>query len=201
MCSSYIKLSFLGLVLAVAACGDDGEYEFGFNTTGIEFELFDPTEGVHPSKVTLSNPRNPFRQSGVSDDTKFAIIGDGGNAGAFYAWATILAEIPIGENQFFTAIKLRDLYLSNEVAEEDRDTVRQMAIDGFQVVLDCFPESLLFDASGTFGQSLATLSFGQILDLGGVVQGDWRVVEDSLGNPTAVRSTGLQGQDRDFACR
>ncbi|NNK07417.1 MAG: hypothetical protein HKP46_02685 [Myxococcales bacterium] len=194
-------MSFLGLVLAVAACGDDGEYEFGFNTTGIEFELFDPTEGVHPSKVTLSNPRNPFRQSGVSDDTKFAIIGDGGNAGAFYAWATILAEIPIGENQFFTAIKLRDLYLSNEVAEEDRDTVRQMAIDGFQVVLDCFPESLLFDASGTFGQSLATLSFGQILDLGGVVQGDWRVVEDSLGNPTAVRSTGLQGQDRDFACR
>ncbi|MBT8452016.1 MAG: hypothetical protein KJO40_08640 [Deltaproteobacteria bacterium] len=188
-------------MLAVAACGDDGEYEFGFNTTGIEFELFDPTEGVHPSKVTLSNPRNPFRQSGVSDDTKFAIIGDGGNAGAFYAWATILAEIPIGENQFFTAIKLRDLYLSNEVAEEDRDTVRQMAIDGFQVVLDCFPESLLFDASGTFGQSLATLSFGQILDLGGVVQGDWRVVEDSLGNPTAVRSTGLQGQDRDFACR
>jgi hypothetical protein len=201
MCSSYIKLSFLGLALVVAACGDDGQYEFGFNTTGIEFELFDPTEGVHPSKVTLSNPRNPFREHGVSDQTKFAIVGDGGNAGAFYAWATVLAKIPIGENQFFTAVKLRDLYQSNEVAEEDRDTVRQMAIDGFQVVLDCFPQSLLFDASGTFGQSLATLSYGQILDLGGVVQGDWRVVEDSLGNPTAVRSTGLQGQDRDFKCR
>ena len=201
MCSSYTKLSLLGLVLAAAGCGDDGQYEFGFNTTGIQFELFDPTEGVHPSKVTLSNPRNPFRRFGVSDETKFAIVGDGGNAGAFYAWATILAEIPIGENQFFTAIKLRDIYLSNEVAEEDRDTVRQMAIAGFQVVLDCFPQSLLFDASGTFGVSLATLAFGEIVDLGGVVQGDWRVVEDSLGNPTAVRSTGLQGEDRDFACR
>ncbi|MGB5504171.1 MAG: hypothetical protein WBM75_17375 [Polyangiales bacterium] len=201
MCSSYIKLSFLGLVLAAAACGDDGQYEFGFNTTGIEFELFDPTEGVHPSKVTLSNPRNPFRESGVSDDTKFAILGDGGNAGAFYAWATVLAEIPIGENQFFTAVKLRDLYESNEVAEEDRDTVRRMAIDGFQALLDCFPESLLFDASGTVSTRFATLAYGQILDLGGVVQGDWVVVEDSLGNPTAVRSTGIDTLDRDFKCR
>ncbi len=202
MCSSYIKLSFLGLVLAAAACGDDGQYEFGFNTTGIQFELFDPTEGVHPSKVTLNNPRNPFREYFVSDQTKFAIVGDGGNAGAFYAWATILAEIPIGENQFFTALKLRDIYLSNEVAEEDRDTVRQMAIAGFQVVLDCFPESLLFDASGTVAVNrFATLAFGQIVDLGGVVQGDWVLVEDSLGNPTAVRSTGLQGQNRDVACR
>ncbi|MGB5417018.1 MAG: hypothetical protein WBN01_20460 [Polyangiales bacterium] len=194
-------MSFLGLVLAAAACGDDGQYEFGFNTTGIEFELFDPTEGVHPSKVTLSNPRNPFRESGVSDDTKFAILGDGGNAGAFYAWATVLAEIPIGENQFFTAVKLRDLYESNEVAEEDRDTVRRMAIDGFQALLDCFPESLLFDASGTVTTRFATLAYGQILDLGGVVQGDWVVVEDSLGNPTAVRSTGIDTLDRDFKCR
>ena len=119
MCSSYIKLSFLGLVLAAAACGDDGQYEFGFNTTGIEFELFDPTEGIHPSKVTLNNPNNPFRLYGVSDETRFAILGDGGNAGAFYAWATLLTEIPIGENQFFTAVSLRNLYLSNEVAEGD----------------------------------------------------------------------------------
>ena len=201
MFSSYIKFSLIGLVLAAAACGDDGQYEFGFNTTGIEFELFNPTEGIHPSKVTLSNPRNPFRESGVSNDTRFAILGNGGNAGAFYAWAWLLAKIPIGEHQFFTAVKLRDLYESNEVAEEDRETVRQMAIDGFQALLDCFPESLLFDASGTVTTRFATLAYGQILDLGGVVQGDWVVVEDSLGNPTAVRSTGIDTLDRDFKCR
>ena len=201
MFSSYIKFSLIGLVLVAVACGDNGEYEFGFNTTGIEFELFNPTEGVHPSKVTLNNPRNPFRESGVSNDTRFAILGNGGNAGAFYAWAWLLAKIPIGEHQFFTAVKLRDLYESNEVAEEDRETVRQMAIDGFQALLDCFPESLLFDASGTVTTRFATLAYGQILDLGGVVQGDWVVVEDSLGNPTAVRSTGIDTLDRDFKCR
>jgi len=201
MCSSFTRLSLLGLALVAAGCGDNGEYEFGFNTTGIEFELFDPTEGVHPSKVTLSNPRNPFREFGVSNETRFGILGNGGNAGAFYAWAWLLAKIPIGEHQFFTAVKLRDLYESNEVAEEDRETVRQMAIDGFQALLDCFPESLLFDASGTVTQRFATLAYGQILDLGGVVQGDWVVVEDSLGNPTAVRSTGIDTLNRDFKCR
>ena len=201
MFSSYIKFSLLGLVLVAVGCGDDPEYEFGFNITGIEFELFNPTEGIHPSKVTLSNPNNPFREFGVSDDTKFAILGNGGNAGAFYAWATVLADIPIGENQFFTAVKLRDIYESNEVAEEDRETVRQMAVDGFQAVLDCFPESLLFDASGTVAIRFATLAYGQILDLGGVVQGDWVLVEDTLGNPTAVRSTGIDTLNRDFKCR
>ncbi|MDH3622485.1 MAG: hypothetical protein OEQ49_01330 [Myxococcales bacterium] len=200
MFSLYTKFSLLGLVLVAVACGDDPEYEFGFNITGIEFEFFKPTEGIHPSKVTLQNPRNPFREFGVSDDTKFDILANGGNAGAFYAWATVLATIPIGENQFFTAIKLRDIYRANEVAEEDRETVRQMAIAGFQTVLDCFPESVLFDATGTFSFRFATLAYLEILDLGGVVQGDWILVEDSLGNPTAIESTRIDTLNRDVQC-
>ena len=200
MFNLYIKFSLLGLVVVAVACGDDPEYEFGFNTTGIEFELFDPTEGIHPSKVTLNNPHNPFRESGVSDGTKFQILGDGGNAGAFYAWATVLADIPIGENQFFTAVKLRDIYESNEVAEEDRETVRQMAVDGFQALLDCFPESLLFESSGTLALRLAPLAYAQILELGGVPQGDWIVVVDSRGNATAVQSTGIDTLNRGVQC-
>jgi hypothetical protein len=200
MFSLYTKFSLLGLVLVAVACGDDPEYEFGFNITGIEFELFKPTEGIHPSKVTLQNPRNPFREFGVSDDTKFDILANGGNAGAFYAWATVLATIPIGENQFFAAIKLRDIYRANEVAEEDRETVRQMAIAGFQTVLDCFPESVLFDATGTFSFRFATLAYLEILDLGGVVQGDWILAEDSLGNPTAIESTRIDTLNRDVQC-
>lgn len=202
MFNLYIKSLLLALVVIAVSCGDPDplEYRFGFNITGIQFEFFDETEGIHPSKVTLQNPRNPFREFGVSDDTKFQILGDGGNAGAFYAWATVLANIPIGENQFFTAVKLRDIYRSNEVAEDDRETVRRMAVEGFQRVLDCFPESLLFDASGTVPLRLATLAYDQILDLGGVVQGDWTLVEDSRGNPTAVRSTAIDTLDRDIQC-
>ena len=129
MCSSHIKCLFVGLALLAAACGGDNEqYRFGFNTTGIQFELFDETEGIHPSEVTLDNPRNPFREFNIGEDTKFDILDDGGNAGAFYAWATVLAGQPTGENQYYTATKLRDLFLSNEVAQKDRDTVRDMAM-------------------------------------------------------------------------
>lgn len=201
MCSSHIKWLWVAvLAVATAACGEDPEYRFGENISGLTFELYDVTEGIHPSTATLGNPRNPFRTSGVGMDTRFAINAGGGNAGAFYAWATSLATIPIGENQYFAAIKLRDIYLSGEVAPEDRETVRMMAVNGFQAILDCFPDDLLFDATGTFSLRLATLAFQEILDLGGVPQGDWVLATDSRGDPVAIRSTGFDTLARDFLC-
>ena len=129
MCSSITKILSFILVVFCVSCGDAPQYRFGENITGIEFEFFDPTEGVHPSKVTLNNPSNPFRNIVISDDVKFDIFGNGGNAGAFYAWAALLANIPIGENQYGTATKLRDIYLANEVATpEEREEVRLMAL-------------------------------------------------------------------------
>ena len=200
MCSSHIKCLSLGLVVLAAACGEAPEYRFGQNITGIQFELFDATEGVHPSKVTLDNPRNPFREFNIGEKTKFDILTDGGNAGAFYAWATLLANIPIGENQFYAALKLRQIFESNEVAPEDREIVRQMAIDGFQAILDCFPDDVFFDVTGTFYRRLATPAFLGITDLGGTPQGDWVLAEDSNGSPTAVRSTGLSPIQREVQC-
>lgn len=200
MCSSHIKCLSLGLVVLAAACGDTQEYRFGFNTTGIQFELFSETEGIHPSEVTLDNPRNPFREFNIGEDTKYDILTDGGNAAAFYAWATLLAGQPTGENQFYTATKLRDIFQANEVAQEDRETVRQMAIEGFQRVLDCFPDSVRFDVTGTFSTRLATPAYREILELGGVPQGDWVLVENSNGNPTVVRSTGFDTLAREILC-
>ena len=201
MSSSITRRLAIFLVLFAAGCGEAPQYRFGENITGIEFELFDPTEGIHPSKVTLNNPRNPFREVVISDDVKFDILANGGNAGAFYAWAALLANIAIGENQFGVATKLRDIYLSNEVAtEEDRETVRLMAIDAFQAILDCFPDQFLFDATGTLGLKLATLAYNEILDLRGVPQGDWVLVTNSRGDPEAVRSTGFDSLAREVQC-
>jgi hypothetical protein len=183
-----------------AACGDAPEYRFGENITGLQFELFDVTEGIYPSRVTLSNPRNPFRELSIGEDTKYDILADGGNAAAFYAWATLLATIPVGENQYYTATKLRDIYRANEVPREDREIVRQMAITGFQRVLDCFPDSVFFDVTGTFSRRLATLSFVEILELGGAPEGDWVLTQDTNGNAQAVRSTGFDSLAREVVC-
>ncbi len=191
MYSSHIRWLSLGLAVLAVACGDAPEFRFGRNITGIEFEFFDESEGVHPSKVTLENPRNPFREYSIGEDARFEILANGGNAGAFYAWATLLANIPIGENQFYTAAKLRDIYESGELAEEDRETVRQMAVDGFQAILDCFPDSLLFETTGTFAFRLATLAYEEIIGLGGVVEGDWVLVQDPNGDLEAVQSSSF----------
>lgn len=201
MCSSYTKCVALILFVFAASCGEAAEYRFGQNITGLEFELFDPTEGIHPSKVTLRNPRNPFRDIVISDDVKFDILANGGNAGAFYAWAALLANIGIGENQYGVATKLRDIYLSGEVADpNDRETVRLMAINAFQAILDCFPDQLLFEATGTFGFRLSTLAYNEILDLGGVPQGDWVLVTNSRGEPEAVQSTNFDSSEREVLC-
>lgn len=200
MCSFHTKYVLLGLVLLAVACGDTEEYRFGFNTTGIQFELFNATEGIHPSKVTLDNPHNPFRELSIGEDTKFDILNGGGNAAAFYAWATLLANIPVGENQYYAATKLRDIFLANEVPQEDREAVRQMAIGGFQMVLDCFPDSVFFDVTGTFPRRLATLAYLEILELGGAPEGDWVLVQDSNGNSQVVRSTGFDTLAREVIC-
>jgi len=200
MCSSHTKWLWLGAVVLVTACGEAPEYRFGKNITGIQFELFNVTEGIHPSTVTLDNPRNPFREFNIGEETKFDILANGGNAGAFYAWATLLANIPIGENQFYAALTLRDIFEANEVPQEDRQIVRQMAIDGFQAVLDCFPDDVFFDVTGTFSRRLATPAFENIIELGGVPQGDWVLVTDSNGTSIAVRSTGFSPIQREVAC-
>jgi hypothetical protein len=66
--------------------------------------------------------------------------------------------------------------------------------------LDCFPDSLLFETTGTFSFRLATLAYEEILDLGGLPQGDWILVTDSRGDPSVVRSTGFDTLARDILC-
>jgi hypothetical protein len=66
--------------------------------------------------------------------------------------------------------------------------------------LDCFPDSVRFDVTGTFSTRLATPAYREILELGGVPQGDWVLVDDSNGNPTAVRSTGFDTLAREILC-
>lgn len=187
--SRSIPLVFL---LLVGACGD-AEFQFGENISGLQFQFYDETEGVHPSKVVLENPRNPFRRRSISAETKFAILAGGGNAGAFYAWATLLAREPTGEHQFFTATKLQDIFNSGEVVGPDRERVREVAIAAFQSVLDHFPDSVTFDATGTQAFRLATPAVIGILDLNGDVLGDWVLVPDQNGELIAIKGAGVDG--------
>jgi hypothetical protein len=177
------------LTLLLAGCEiPPPEYQFGFNLTGLTLELYSDDVGVHPHLDVLVDPNNPFAEYGVGAETKWDILAQGGNVGGFYAWATVLANEPTGEAQFYTAIKLRDIYTVGEVSQEDLPRVRNLALRGFQAVLDAFPESVTYDATGTISARLATFAYNEITALGGRVQGDWVLVQTPSGGTEAVRS-------------
>lgn len=189
--TSLCRSLLIALLLSASACGgDDSDTLFGENVSGLRFAFFRDDEGVHPSNSALKDPNNPFRERVVGAETKWAILAGGGNAGAFYAWATLLAREPNGEHQYYTATKLRDIYNAGEVDSADRDKVRQLAIRAFQAVLDYFPEAVTYDASGTQQFRVATPSLMGILDLNGDVKGDWVLVQDKNGDLVAVRGAG-----------
>jgi hypothetical protein len=177
------------LALAVVACDAEPApaWRFGVNITGLHFELYDDSEGIHPSDVVLDNPRNPFRDTFIGEEAKWEILSEGGNAGGFYAWATLLARDPTGENQFYAAVKLAHIYAAGEAPEGQRETVRLMAIAAFQSVLDNFPDSVTYDATGTIPSRLATPAYLAIEELGGRPAGGWVLVATPAGGQEAVQ--------------
>ncbi len=188
--TKYLCLTIISIALFVGACDTSpAQNRYGFNVSGLTFEVFDDTEGIHPSQVVLVNERNPFRNVSIDLEASFDILANGGNAGAFYAWATLLARTPTGERQFFAAQQLANIYEAEEVDEEDLETVRLMAIAGFQAVLDDFPSDVTFDATGNIPFELATPAYLGIDDLGGRVEGGWILVDSPTG-PKAVKQSG-----------
>ncbi|MCK6546697.1 hypothetical protein L6R52_12675 [Myxococcota bacterium] len=166
-------------------------YRFGENLGELRFELYDDTVGIHPSKSVLEDPNNPFRHWPVGDATKFAIESSGGDVAAFYVWATLLARSPYGELQFYAAKELAEIYGSAQAPEEDLPMVREMAIAGYQAMLDYFPDAVTYDVTGTTAYELATPAFLAIQSLGGAVTGGWVLVTKPDGATVAVRGGGL----------
>jgi hypothetical protein len=142
-------------------------------------------QGIHPSADVLDNPNNPFRYSPPGPETRWTILEYGGDAAAFYAWATLLAVEPSGERQFYAATFLKAIYDRAEVTPVELPFVKDMAIRAFQSQLDNFPEAVTFDASGTIPYELATPAYKAMLALGAVPRG-WVLVNKPDGGEIAV---------------
>lgn len=192
MSASASKAILVGLL--VASCGEPAEYRYGTNVSGLLFEPYGPTEGVHPDKTVLIDPANPFANAPFGPVSKWKILEGGGSVAGFYAFATMLVREPIGENQYFAAQALSDIARTNSLKDpSQRDAVTAMAIAGFQSVLDHFPESRGYDPTGTTSYRLATPAYKAILALGGKVDGDWVLLKTADGEE-AVRASEIVGE-------
>lgn len=188
--TKYLCPIIVATALLASACDTSPpQNRYGFNVTGLTYEVVDETEGIYPSQFALINELNPFRDVTIDLETSFELLSNGGNAGAFYAWATLLAREPTGERQFYAAQQLANIYEDEEVTEADLETVRMMAIAGFQTVLDEFPNDVTFDATGNVPFELATPAYLGIEDLGGRVQGGWVLISTPNGGQKAVKQS------------
>lgn len=191
-CSSVLSLSLraslaTGFAMTLSSCEIDApEFRDGVPLSSIEFALFSENVGVHPFDDVLGDPNNPFVKAGVGQETKFQILGSSSAPGAFYAWATLLAVQPNGEHQFYTA-QLMEALAATRTGEE-RFQLEQIAIRGYQAVLDYFPRDVSFtDETLLTKFRVVTPSYFGILRLGGQVQGDWVVVVDANGVQEVVQ--------------
>ena len=106
-------------------------------------------EGVFEETCVLDNPDNPYANVAVSEDNKFALNDEAPSAKSrYYLWATALAKgagIP-GENQFYTAVALHQVY-----AESGSPTTRGQALKAYRSALDNYflaPTYFVFDVAG-----------------------------------------------------
>lgn len=172
--------------LGTPGCLDAPDYVYGEDLLDTRLVLYRLDMGVYPSTSVLDDPNNPFRYSGVGSEMKWTLLNYANDAAGFYAWATLLATQPNGEHQYYTALKLQKIHDNDEVTAVEKPFVRDMALAGYQAVLDHFPESVSFDPTGQYGFRLAPLAYAGILELGGAPPPGWVVVATEGGGTSVI---------------
>lgn len=161
------KLLFISipaaLVFLLAGCngGDDGDEANEVNLpTDTVLTLFCPDVGLSGEKCILDDPENPFANSNVNDETKFDLAGDLPSAkAAFYMWGTALALSPSGENQYYTALSLHELF-----TQGGSELARQQALRAYRSALDHYFNSVTFFKQETpFGDTFYPASVRQLI--------------------------------------
>lgn len=102
--------------------------------------------GIFTEKCVLEDPENPFSRVAIIEfdvnnpdaTNKFQLFnsipsGPTGAKARFYFWATALARRPSGENQFYTALALHELWDLNS-----DPIVQDQALKAYRSVLDNF---------------------------------------------------------------
>lgn len=172
-------------LLCVGCIEEPGEIRYGQPIWELELVLTGPSMGVDPDTSVLSVDENPFKD-GVGE-ARWELLADSEFVGAFYAWASMLAIGPYGEAQFYTSSSAQSIYELELTDSEDLVWVREIAISGYQRMLDEWPDAVTYDITGTIAYPLAPLAVQGIESLGGTVEGGWILVENADGEVVAVQ--------------
>lgn len=134
------------VAVSLVGCGGDSGVDSGEVVNYVELptdaftSLYCPEIGVGEETCALYDPVNPYVRASVTDVTKWDLADDAPSfKSKFYLWATALVRNPQGENQFYTADSLHNIY-----KEEGSTLAQEQAKKGYRAVLDNFYGSVTF---------------------------------------------------------
>lgn len=112
----------------------------------MNLDLYCADAGIYPESCILDDPNNPFRLSSIDEDTKWDLNNDLPTSFDFaktryYLWATALARTPTGENQYYTANALHELYT---YSSGNSTNAHNQAIRAYRSLLDNFYDSITY---------------------------------------------------------
>lgn len=106
--------------------------------TDYVLDLYSANEGIHPDQSVLDDPANAFADANLNMENVWDLNDTCPSPKAkFYLWASILANIPIGEYQYFTAKSLHELYTAGGSAN-----AKEQAKKAYRATLDHFFDSV-----------------------------------------------------------
>ena len=151
-------IMLLGIVvLNAAGCTGERDEKDGqlFNAiilpTDVVLNLACENVGIADETCVLSDPENPYVTTTIIEfdvndpdaTNKFDLFdaipaGPTGAKARFYFWATALARRQSGENQYYTALALHELFDANSNVLSTDELVREQALKAYKSVLDNF---------------------------------------------------------------
>ena len=147
-------------LLLISGCGVDSSDGEVTNALALPVDnvlhLYCSNIGIFNETCVLDDPDNPYARTPfvTMDPTdedafnaaKFALASDAPSAKAkFYVYATALARAPSGENQWYTARALHELYTATVASNPPgSDLIKNHAIRAYRSNLDNFFDSATF---------------------------------------------------------
>jgi hypothetical protein len=119
--------------------------------TDVVLNLACENVGIADETCVLDDPENPYATTTIIEfdvnnpdaANKFELYnaipaGPTGAKARFYLWATALARRQSGENQYYTALHLHELFDANSNVLSEDELVREQALKAYRSVLDNF---------------------------------------------------------------
>ena len=161
--SKGIFAALLGIAVLVAGGCEEPGREDGkvinelLLPTDVVLNLFCENVGINDEQCVLDDPENPFATVSIIEfdpnnpgaENKFELnnaipAGPSGAKARFYLWATALARRQSGENQWYTARALHELFDANSNVVFEDEIVKAQALKAYRSVLDNFFGSVTF---------------------------------------------------------